>query len=62
MIAHATNVQALRERRYDNVTMDVLRGELEWREVEYATTDLKDDLIALLEADDESEPAEDDDA
>lgn len=55
MVEHAKNAHAIREGRYGDVTIEVLHAELDFRDIEYASSDLKDDLIALLEADDESD-------
>lgn len=52
MVAHAKAAHALRSGEYESVTVEVLHGELDWREIAYAKTDRKDDLIGLLRTND----------
>lgn len=54
LVAIAEDSDALAEGRYGDVTVPVIEGELERREIEFSSSDNKDDLIALLESDDES--------
>lgn len=58
LIKKAENSDALAEGRYEDVTVEVLHGELDRREVEYTSGATKAELVKLLQDNDEAEDGE----